>query len=341
MIRIEKEKFKDFILDLMERYSVYAFVAGEKKTSFGKIGSPSEIEQDLFNTEKSPKEVFFPHAEVLFEYDSGEIKKSEEKEKPIAVWGIRGCDAKSYRLLDMVFGSARQQPENIMFQDPYWKDKYDSALIFVLACNDPRSTCFCNWFGGGPHERQGSDVFAVDIGDAYLLEPVSEKGKAYIETIGNKDSATADDLRKAEELGRKANDSIREPSDMKGISAKMKELFHTPIWIEIGSKCVNCGACAYICPTCHCFDVQDEGKGKKGKRIRIWDSCMFPIFTMEASGHNPRGMSNERLRQRFMHKLSYFMDNYGEHLCTGCGRCVLVCPVNLDIREVVKKVMAC
>ncbi len=119
----------------------------------------------------------------------------------------------------------------------------------------------------------------------------------------------------------------------------MSEIWDEPIWEDISTKCINCGACTFVCSTCHCFDVTDEGKGKKGQRIRLWDSCMFQIFTREASGHNPRGMSTQRVRQRIMHKYNYFMDNYDQHLCTGCGRCVQVCPVNLDIREVIKQVL--
>ncbi len=340
MIRIEKENIQGFIEDLMKTYSVYAPAGDGKITSFMLTGSAGEIVSESFNTDKSPKEIFFPQTEVLFEYDSGKVKEAEKNGKPIAVWGIRSCDVKSLLLLDMVFGSARQMPENKAFQDPYWKEKYDNSLVFGLACNDPRSTCFCNWFGGGPHERSGSDIFVVDIGSAYLLDPVSEKGKNYIKSINNSEEATADDLEKAGKLGRKATSSMSEPFELSGVAGKMTKVFDNPLWAEIGFKCINCGACAFVCSTCHCFDVHDEGKGKKGKRLRIWDTCMFPVFTAEASGHNPRAMSMDRMRQRFMHKFSYFMDNYGEHLCTGCGRCVTVCPVNLDIREVVKKIMA-
>jgi sulfhydrogenase subunit beta (sulfur reductase) len=85
--------------------------------------------------------------------------------------------------------------------------------------------------------------------------------------------------------------------------------------------------------------MDDEGKDGKGSRVRLWDSCMFQLFTKEASGHNPRGVAVQRVRQRIMHKYNYFKDNYEVDLCTGCGRCVSVCPVNLDIREVIKKVL--
>ncbi|MCE5274896.1 MAG: 4Fe-4S dicluster domain-containing protein, partial [Deltaproteobacteria bacterium] len=92
------------------------------------------------------------------------------------------------------------------------------------------------------------------------------------------------------------------------------------------------------CPTCHCFDISDEVKGSDGKRLRNWDSCMFPLFTKETSGHNPRPSQKERWRQRVMHKFRYYVDNFGAIACVGCGRCVMSCPVNLDIRKIVEDI---
>lgn len=340
MVRLPKSKLDDFITSLAEEYAVYAPVTEGGKSSFKKIGSSEEIDQVTLVTDRTPKEVFFPHSEVLFEYDADGVREVERTEKPIAVWGLRGCDVKSLTMLDKVFGSARQKPEDEMFHDPYWKEKYDSSLVFCLACNEPRSTCFCTWFGGGPHDREGSDVFVVDIGDAYLMEPVSEKGRGFLEKMKGTSETSPEDKKKAEDLASAATGMIAEGPPLESLGETLKHLFDDDIWEEMSAKCVNCGACAFVCSTCHCFDVQDEGKGGKGKRIRIWDSCMFPIFTREASGHNPRHLSKERFRQRVMHKYSYFLDNYGEALCTGCGRCVVACPAGVDIREVIKKVLS-
>ena len=102
--------------------------------------------------------------------------------------------------------------------------------------------------------------------------------------------------------------------------------------------CLGCGVCTFLCPTCHCFDILDEGDSEQGERIRIWDSCMFPLFTLHASGTNPRPGGKERMRQRIMHKFSYFLDNHDQPGCTGCGRCIRSCPVNLDIREVLEEI---
>ena len=104
--------------------------------------------------------------------------------------------------------------------------------------------------------------------------------------------------------------------------------------------CIKCGVCTYLCPTCSCFDIQDEVRGDCGFRCRNWDTCMFGLTTQHASGHNPRPMGKERFRQRFMHKLKYFQDDFDVIMCVGCGRCVQSCPVNIDIREIVKALSA-
>ncbi len=340
MVRLEKDKFDDFIRALMDDYVVYATVTVGGQSSFKAIETGHEIDHDCLVTGRSPKEIFFPHSELLFEYDRDGVREIEKAGKPIAVWGLRGCDVKSLAMLDKVFGSAWQMPDNDTFRDPYWKEKYDNSLVFGLACNEPRSTCFCNWFGGDPHGGEGSDVFVVDIGDAFLIQPGSDRGKAFIEKMADLKAASGRDEKKAAELASGARAMMDRPVALDELNERLKGFFHEDIWEDISAKCVNCGACAFVCSTCHCFDVEDEGKGGKGKRIRIWDSCMFPIFTKEASGHNPRHLSRERFRQRVMHKYSYFVDNYGESLCTGCGRCVVACPVNVDIREVIKNVLS-
>lgn len=339
MVRLDKQKLDDFIRELSAEYSVYAPGVVGGKTEFILVESSDEIDSASLVTDMSPKGVFFPSSEVLFEYDKDGIRTAETTHRPIAVWGIRSCDSRSLVMLDRVFGSAMQMPDDKKFQDPYWKEKYDTSLIFGLACNEPLSTCFCNWFGGGPHNRDGMDVFAVDAGDVYLMEPVSDKGVEIIGKLSCLTDASEEDKALAARLASDADSMMFAPLELGGLGERLTALFDEPIWDDISAKCVNCGACTFSCPTCHCFDVQDEGRGGRGKRVRIWDSCMFPIFTMEASGHNPRALSRERVRQRVMHKYSYYPENYGEILCTGCGRCVMVCPVNLDIREVLRKIL--
>jgi ferredoxin len=113
------------------------------------------------------------------------------------------------------------------------------------------------------------------------------------------------------------------------------------MWDKVYESCLNCGTCTFVCPTCHCFDIQDEVKGTEGRRVRNWDYCMSWLFTVHGTGHNPRPSKKERVRQRFMHKFKYIpMKRDGEIGCVGCGRCVQLCPVNIDVREVVNQMNA-
>ena len=133
----------------------------------------------------------------------------------------------------------------------------------------------------------------------------------------------------------------RHIKDIKKISTLLKEMFDSPFWDEESLSCLRCGICTYLCPTCYCFDINDEISSSsplEGKRVRTWDNCQFPDFTMHSSGHNPRPDRASRLRQRILHKFQYFVALYQNYQCTGCGRCISKCPVGIDIIEVLDKV---
>lgn len=174
------------------------------------------------------------------------------------------------------------------------------------------------------------------MGDGYTVKVLTENGAAAFEAVSDLTPASAQSLAKVESLRKASEQCLSKPFDPAAIAARdTLELFNAPFWDEIQFACINCGTCTFLCPTCWCFDIQDEVQGDKGDRLRLWDSCMFPLFTQHGSGHNPRSQKLQRVRQRFMHKLKYYQDKYGSGAaCVGCGRCVQACPVNIDIRQV-------
>jgi len=137
------------------------------------------------------------------------------------------------------------------------------------------------------------------------------------------------------EIASQADQRVSGPST-EGLKENLDEMYDDPFWDELHLRCLGCGVCTYLCPTCHCFDIVDEGNGAAGQRLRNWDTCQFALFTHHTSGHNPRPTGRERMRQRVMHKFNYFVSNFGDIACVGCGRCVRECPVNLDIRAVIE-----
>ena len=113
--------------------------------------------------------------------------------------------------------------------------------------------------------------------------------------------------------------------------------FDSAVWETLTQQCIDCGICTFLCPTCHCFDIQDEGTPEQGCRVRLWDACAFREFT-ESAAHQPRPKHYSRYRQRIMHKFQYYPLNFGEILCVGCGRCILHCPVSIDLRSMLETV---
>ncbi|MBU1931985.1 4Fe-4S dicluster domain-containing protein [Patescibacteria group bacterium] len=325
---VEKRNIPTLLDNLMKDFTLIAPVKKGKATSFEQVSSPEEVMLTTKNTDLSPKGSFFPQNEVMFSYKGGEVQKEGQETKMI-LFGVRPCDAKGFTLLDRVFIEGD-------FEDSYYKDRRKNSCMFGVSCNQPQATCFCASFDAGPFSKEGMDVSLVDLGESFLLESVTEKGDEILSRQGLP-GASRKDIDRAGELEKKAKDTIRNRLNISGLKDKLYGSFDNPVWEELHQRCVGCGICTFFCPTCHCFDIVDEGDAEKGERIRIWDSCMFPLFTLHASGHQPRKTGKERMRQRIMHKFNYFPEKFGEAACVGCGRCIVNCPVNLDIREVIQE----
>jgi ferredoxin len=337
--KYSKEDWNKALEDLSRELRIYVPVRSGDFHNFKVLEEGVKPDFSFRNTRLSPKFLAQPQSERMFEYNleqDGEeahiLRESPKDFSPQAVVGIRPCDAHAFELVKVNF-------DNPAFRDPWWVRRYESTTFVGLGCNDPCSTCFCTSTGSGPFSEKGLDVLLYDLGEDFLARAITEKGETFLEKMKGGIERDKEALRQVEGLKEAAPGKIRSSLETDRLKDQsVNGLFEAPFWEEVAFACLNCGTCTYLCPTCWCFDIQDEVQGKEGDRIRNWDACMFPLFTLHGSGHNPRDNKFQRVRQRFMHKLKYYVDKYGDGVaCVGCGRCVQFCPVNIDIREVCEK----
>ena len=336
-IKIDKSQWEKGLKKAADGYRLVGPVKDQDFYLFKPLSSGEGPDLGFANTRLSAKGVIYPQSETMFTFtlDQNCEERHLLKEPPTddlitAVIGVRPCDAAAFLQVKRNFDT----PE---YKDPYWVRAYEKTVLVGLACDQPGSSCFCTTAGGGPYAEDALDVLVVDGDDHYLAKVLTDKGAAFVEAGGWKETL---DSEKAEQTVAKRRQAAEEricstiATDHLADTDTMA-LYGADFWEDVAFACINCGTCTFLCPTCWCFDIQDETRGVKGCRLRNWDSCMFPLFTLHGSGHNPRGTKEHRVRQRFMHKLKYYVDKYEAGIqCVGCGRCVDFCPVNIDIRRV-------
>jgi sulfhydrogenase subunit beta (sulfur reductase) len=275
------------------------------------------------------KELLFPESESLYRYRTGNDEPFvPETVKPgeRVVLGARPCDCAALSRLDSVF---MREPVD---------DRYDTRrkrlTIIGLACTQPAGpSCFCTSVGLSPESTEEMDIRATILaGDNVLLEPVSQKGEALINKMNKAKLRKAD---KEQEIAA-ANMRKAATAAVRTLSFRPEALdFESPLWRQESASCLGCGTCTFLCPTCHCFTIEQNGNKQQGRVYRSWDSCQFPAYTLEASGFNPRPNKEDRMRQRILHKFKYFPESHdGTLMCVGCGRCVQLCPAGIDLRDI-------
>ena len=318
---LDTSDLKKFIAALVKTGKVKGPKAGLNGPELGDLAATDGLLLDFGNFRLPPKREFFPQCEAI-DHDA--------RDEKVVLFGIRPCDALALDCLDKVFVDEH-------FVDPQYKKRRENALVISMACESPEDSCFCSSAGGGPADKTGSDIISFHLKTSLLFEPISKKGEAFLaanKKLFREPTAKERQARdKQEDDCRKVMDKVPVADVPTAIGKKDVPAF----WDAVAETCLSCGACTFLCPTCHCFDLHDETDSQGVRKLRTHDACMFASFSREASGHNPRPKPAHRMRQRVMHKFSYTPENFGRVFCVGCGRCVRFCPSNIDIRETVAK----
>ena len=336
-ITIDKNDWTKGIDKSRGTYQLFGPVKDENGCIIKALDADTLPNMEYHESVMSAKSVLFPQSESILTTSLNEsvedhhiMKRAKNDYTPRAVLGLRPYDAKAIQLVKMNFDTKD-------YRDPYWCDAYEATTFIGLGITKPGPFDFSPSVGSGPFSEEGLDILLADLDDKYLAKVLTPKGEAYASACGFDTSADDKESQALFDILRKeAEKNIGAAVATDKLAEKvLLDLHEAPFWDDVAFACINCGTCTYVCPTCWCFDIQDEAKQNESTRFRNWDSCMSPLFTRHATGHNPRGVKVQRVRQRFMHKLKYFVDKYDQGImCVGCGRCVKSCPVNIDIREV-------
>lgn len=301
----------------------------------GKYKLTQSRNQNFFDVTNGPhswKQYFFPpKSEMMrFHKENGNSSWSIENglgEPPrYAMLGVRPCDLAAIEVQDKIF--MRDE-----WCDPIYRDRRSNALIIVVNCLEPCSTCFCASMGTGPDAKEGFDLCLTELENNFLVEIGSEAGRmAFGHESISWQPASAFMLQSAQKGLAAARDKMgRELPDPESLKEQLLGNLDHPRWEEVAKRCMSCGSCTQVCPTCFCWDVYDNTllPGDTIIRERVWDSCFNPDYSYVFGG-SIRPNTKSRYRQWLTHKFASWYDQFDTSGCVGCGRCITWCPAGID-----------
>lgn len=322
---LKKQEMDLFISQWTKEYRIFApkrFVGGGafSDTDCIRYGEVNSIEEIVFDekSQYSFKEAVFPVIQTLFFFTENTVKEADFPEKGVVVF-LRSCDLHGLKRLDDMY--LKNGPED------YYYSQLRSKVKFVLmGCSQSFENCFCVSMGTNQSDKY--DLSIDKDGDSYLIDCKDEKWNAILKEMKVKEQEVSPSYVTENEV----NVHIPQNLDITVAESKM--------WDEYDSRCISCGRCNFVCPTCTCFTMQDmfySENGKVGERRRVWASCMVDGFTNVAGGGSYREKNGQRMRFKVLHKVLDYKQRNGYHMCVGCGRCDDVCPEYISFSNCINK----
>lgn len=331
-------KFLDVLREFGELYAPVEKAAGQY--AFQLLTNNDDLVVNYARTILPPKKFLYPPKQVMYEFNQkGFVAPPPEQGKKI-LFGVHPCDINSFEILDMVLYGK--------YIDPRYHSRRQNTVIIGLSCM-PDENCFCHSMGTGFVDK-GFDLFLTDLGDTFFVRIGSSLGEDMVRAgNGLFEEIREDSVKQYKERANQRNRMFRHDVAMADLAQILQLEYDSPVWEELGKKCLSCGSCSIVCPTCYCYDISDQLNldVQSGVRTQRWDSCLLRDFALVAGGHNFREERSTRMKLHFYHKHFTFIppslvspvpEEFGRSTCVGCGRCIDACPAGISIIDTIKKI---
>ncbi|MGD0382471.1 MAG: 4Fe-4S dicluster domain-containing protein [Thermoguttaceae bacterium] len=307
----------------------YRLVEGDPELNFEYVVGP-----------QGPKRHFFPSNLQLFQFHVAKNRFDLDAGPPqvpkLAFLGVRPCELAAIKVQDRVFGMG--DPGVFRCEsEPWYMQSRQESLMIAVNCNRPGGTCFCASWGTGPKAADGFDLALTELHEGFVVDVGSKRGSALAEKLPIREPSGAE-LELADLKLERAREHMGRRLDTDGLKELLDQSIGFPEWDDVAKRCLSCGNCTMVCPTCFCCTVTDatDLSGEKITRTRQWESCYTHQFTYTPAGPE-RNTIRGRYRHWMRHKLCTWWDQFNMSGCVGCGRCITWCPVGIDLTEESKR----
>jgi formate hydrogenlyase subunit 6/NADH:ubiquinone oxidoreductase subunit I len=303
---------------------------GNKIYRFLKLNTFDELQMDYTRSYSSPKNFFIPFKEDLATYDLDDADWEQQIEytvHPRVIIGMRACDINALRKLDEVMVKS-------VYPNPYYFARRRNTIIIGLD-HEPLEDCFCHSMDANV-ALSGFDLFLTDIGEKYFVAIKSDTGYMMVNRYGGQE-VTEEDQTNFKKVKREIESKFKTQVEVHIVPELMDLEFESEVWKKWGDKCLSCGSCAMVCPTCYCYGVDEhmELDFKQATKQRFLYSCNLVDFAMVAGDHNFRPEPHIRLKYRYYHQFRGFVEAFNQSLCVGCNRCGVACLAGISPKAVI------